>query len=205
MLAAKWMDESTLIEMGFDSADAPPVGPPRPVLRAWRIEEGQAAEPRRFASDAPLFSVGGPPMADLWEFSSLATGDGLVVVTYSARDDPKNCLRREHALRCSDSASLSAAFFACSSYPGLTASHASHSNFSSGIPEIKQTSHFHPVFLKVSPHPPPPLGAPADASLSSPPSSSSSVPISDSLSPNNQSTYQEENFFLLIFPSSPKH
>jgi WD40 repeat protein len=86
VVAAKWLDEGMLVEVGYDSADTYADGSPRRVLRAWRVEDGHAAAPHRFAADALKFTRGVPMMTDLSAVSSLATGDGLVAVTYNVAD-----------------------------------------------------------------------------------------------------------------------
>ena len=83
VVAAKWLDATTLVEAGFANYDENETGPPRRVLRTWCIGNPPhragvvAAENGSFVGSAHLGGEG------LSAFSSLAAGDGLVVVTHN--------------------------------------------------------------------------------------------------------------------------
>ena len=78
VVAAKWLNETTLVEVGFETDEENDAGPPQPVLRAWSIGDLSPQRARVFAADSGLFAGN-----NLSSFSSLATGDGLVAVTYN--------------------------------------------------------------------------------------------------------------------------
>ena len=73
----------------YEAPFAPGAGSPRPVLRTWRIDN-PAQRPRVYNAENGLF-FGGDTLGgeNTSAFSSLAVGDGLVVVTHNPpRNEP---------------------------------------------------------------------------------------------------------------------
>ena len=71
---ARWLDEATLVEAGFANDEADD-GPPRRVLRTWRVGTPPHRAAVACADDFLPASAG--------DFSALAAGDGLVVATHN--------------------------------------------------------------------------------------------------------------------------
>ena len=80
VIAAKWLDEDTLVEASFADAEEGDDGPPQRVLRTWRVG---STPPHRANVAAADHFLPGSTGGRRGEFSALAAGDQLVVVTYN--------------------------------------------------------------------------------------------------------------------------
>ena len=83
VVAAKWLDETTLVEAGFADDDESELSSPRRVLRTWCI--GNSPHRASVVAAENGFFPGSDHLGgeNLSAFSSLAAGDGLVVVTHN--------------------------------------------------------------------------------------------------------------------------